>query len=486
MAVWASARQQVLAIQFEGRMIEHERARVAFDELLNRHAALTEEVRAARQGYEQVCAQMATTHAQHADAISDERERARKVHASTAARVEAAAEAGRQSRMELFMRQVVRRMHTRDLDVGFGAWVELWRAKTRAMQTLREVGNHLLNRDLADTFYSWSAGCLEAARAAELAAREQHAAELQQQIGAREQAAEQLQGELAAQAENTRAREEQLLSKSDQRVEELRAELAAAQVAFRERETELLAGQNGAEADLRARLEQREAKEAELLAAHEAELAELRQAAAGQAEASAAKEAELIAAHEVELVVLRVVEAVQAEASAAKEAELEKEAELLRTQLEEMAEEYAEREEEQAVKAHDDRIELITREVVRKFQNSELNFGFTAWIELWQARTNAMQKLREVGNRMRSPELADTFYWWSDQCTEEGRKAEIEAQERRADRLKQALELRDREIHRLKVMLKVNEPSAGAFMRKKQEKMAKRVEAKQRAALVTK
>ena len=82
----------------------------------------------------------------------------------------------------------------------------------------------------------------------------------------------------------------------------------------------------------------------------------------------------------------------------------------------------------QGEKAKADRIELLRRQVGRRIMNAGLSRGWTAWIELWEAKTYAMQTLRAVGNKLRSPEVADAFGAWADDVAEEKRAAEVLAQ----------------------------------------------------------
>ena len=63
-------------------------------------------------------------------------------------------------------------------------------------------------------------------------------------------------------------------------------------------------------------------------------------------------------------------------------------------------------------KAKEERIELMRRQVLRRIKNQGIASGWSAWIELWEAKTYAMNRLREVGNRFQSPALADAFGFW--------------------------------------------------------------------------
>ena len=60
----------------------------------------------------------------------------------------------------------------------------------------------------------------------------------------------------------------------------------------------------------------------------------------------------------------------------------------------------------EAEKAKEERVELLRRQIGRRMMNQGIANGFTAWHELWFAKTYALNRLREVGNRFRTPELA--------------------------------------------------------------------------------
>ncbi len=60
-----------------------------------------------------------------------------------------------------------------------------------------------------------------------------------------------------------------------------------------------------------------------------------------------------------------------------------------------------------------------------------MSLGFMAWVELWEAKTYAMNRLRECGNKFRKPGLADAFGFWLADVEEQKRVAawrELEAQ----------------------------------------------------------
>ena len=62
------------------------------------------------------------------------------------------------------------------------------------------------------------------------------------------------------------------------------------------------------------------------------------------------------------------------------------------------------------------RVELLRRQVTRRIMNADISRGFTAWYELWSAKTHAMQRLKEVGNKLRAPGLYTAFSFWTHTC----------------------------------------------------------------------
>ena len=67
---------------------------------------------------------------------------------------------------------------------------------------------------------------------------------------------------------------------------------------------------------------------------------------------------------------------------------------------------------EKDAKAKEERIELLRKQATRRIMNRDLMLGWGAWDEYVTAKAYAMNRLREVGNRFRAPELANAFGWW--------------------------------------------------------------------------
>ena len=66
-----------------------------------------------------------------------------------------------------------------------------------------------------------------------------------------------------------------------------------------------------------------------------------------------------------------------------------------------------------AVQEREERLGLMHKQSARRLMNAGINNAWSAWSELWSARTYAFKRLREAANRLRSPELSDAFLFWS-------------------------------------------------------------------------
>ena len=82
------------------------------------------------------------------------------------------------------------------------------------------------------------------------------------------------------------------------------------------------------------------------------------------------------------------------------------------------------RQEEEAKR---ERIELLRRQMVRRIMNRDISMGFTAWVDMWEAKAYAMSRLREVGNKLRAPELSSAFDEWADQFAEAAQRDKLKA-----------------------------------------------------------
>ena len=79
----------------------------------------------------------------------------------------------------------------------------------------------------------------------------------------------------------------------------------------------------------------------------------------------------------------------------------------------------------------EERIEMLRRQVGRRMLNQGLASGWAALYELWQAKCNAMETLRQTGNRLRSPALASAFSFWGGCSVDAKRAITISAQQQR-------------------------------------------------------
>ena len=199
--------------------------------------------------------------------------------------------------------------------------------------------------------------------------------------------------------------------------------------------------------------------------AHAAELAALREKHA--AELAAEREA-----HEEQAAALcdQVEEQVRASAAQADGLIAAQEADLARAA-----------EESQQAKA-----DLMMRAAVRRMQSRDLSLGFNSWAEMWQARVHARARMREIANRLH-PEtamLAAAFYFWQEESSEAGRAAALQSLERRQSKMQMMLEIRDKEIARLKVVIaKLLPPEkTGAFAKNKLEKQRRAAERREAAS----
>ena len=90
---------------------------------------------------------------------------------------------------------------------------------------------------------------------------------------------------------------------------------------------------------------------------------------------------------------------------------------------------------------------LRLRQSVRKLLNAALADGWSAWVELWVARSYALAHLRAVGNKLRSPEKASAWSEWSSSMLEAKRLAELARLEREGASLEAQLRRARHEAH---------------------------------------
>ena len=95
------------------------------------------------------------------------------------------------------------------------------------------------------------------------------------------------------------------------------------------------------------------------------------------------------------------------------------------------------------------RVEMLRRQSMRRMANSGLSFGFVAWTELANARRYALTRLRDMGNKLRSPEKSTAFEWWTIDLKEAKRLAEIARLEKESKSLEAQLRRARHEAHQI-------------------------------------
>ena len=288
--------------------------------------------------------------------------------------------ASREASRQLFARQIARQIASRECFVAFASWQAFCESKTYALKRLRQAAKRLRMAEVAHAFRELVAERNEARLSAERTAHVQEQAALRHEVETQQAATAQLQENMQERVKEIEAQAEgQALAVAE--VESLRQELAA----------------------LRAEMQE-------------------------QAEVAKSKVDELNLAREKELMEI---------AAAEKEAKRE----------------------------------LFRQQVVRRLHYRDLNGGFQAWLELWTAKTYSLKRLRECANRInpRSKDLAEAFYFWVSDVSEEGRKRQLQGLEKRADKMMAIIAIRDKEIKRLKVEVEKLKPREDGMARKQRE-----------------
>ena len=63
-------------------------------------------------------------------------------------------------------------------------------------------------------------------------------------------------------------------------------------------------------------------------------------------------------------------------------------------------------------KEREARIELLRRQIGRRLLSRDLSRGWSAWCEMWAARSYAIKRLREASQRLKSPQMAVAYQLW--------------------------------------------------------------------------
>ena len=279
-------------------------------------------------------------------------------------RMAIAAEKEKEERVELLRRQFGRRMMNRDMAAGWDAWYELWSAKAYALQRLREVGNRFRSPELSNAFAFWQSDFENEKHRAEKALLEKQSKSLEAQL-------RQARFEVGQSGMVKVALEDEVKALKD-KVSELselsKTSMASAATASALQKTVEDLNEQNRVAEAEAELASKKRQDAEEDAARQ------------RAEDKKLLEkllAEQRKAFEVEL------EGIRADINAENEA-----------------------------RAKEERIELLRRQVTRRILNRDLARGWQCWQEMYNAKVYAQNRLREVGNHFRAPELAKAFDWW--------------------------------------------------------------------------
>ena len=375
-------------------------------------------------------------------------------------------ERAREERIELLRRQVGRRMMNRDLTLGWAAWLDLWEAKTYAMNRLREVGNRLRSPELAVAFTLWAQTWEREKQAAKLSAAESMRRQLEAERAGISNDLEAMKEEYEERLRKAEAArllllekvallggsgeeaEELLRARAEQEKEE-RVQLLRRQIGRRMMNQGMVRGWTAWNDLWRARREAltvlrlvgKRFKAPELAMAFEfwAEDVQLAKQRAAERMRLAELRGGAEAAQGEAMTLQEKVEELQRELVRQKKEAVEETERALKRQLVELtgsAEELAALAEE---KSKEERIELLRRQSMRRMLNKDLALGWQCWFELWDAKTYAMNRLRDVGNRFRAPELANAFRFWGELVLEARRSAQFAELERQSKSLEHQL-----------------------------------------------
>ena len=102
-----------------------------------------------------------------------------------------------------------------------------------------------------------------------------------------------------------------------------------------------------------------------------------------------------------------------------------------------------------------EKADLVMKAAARRMRARGLTLGFNAWADFWAAKTAAMRRMREIANRLHpaTTMIASAFYVWAEEASNANLAAERQLLEKQHGKLKLMLELRDKEIVRLKAAI---------------------------------
>ena len=370
----------------------------------------------------------------------------------------------REERIELVRRQMVRRIMNRDIALGFGAWKDLWEATVYAMGRLRDVGNRLRAPELANAFAEWcddwgetqKLSILEQQQAATMqlaAERDQLLKELQQarldaetQLAAAERERTAALERLRVQLSGTVDEQQRLREEEEKAAKEERVDLVRRQMVRRIMNRDIALGFGAwqelwqAKAYAMARLREvgNKLRAPEKSCAFELWAADWDAERLAAAAAEAARQSMTIGEFRSRCEQLEVeLKAVRQDLCGV----LEEKRTLIETlgslkgDVSSSADALKRQEEIAAAREREERVDLLRRQMVRRIMNRDVALGFGAWAELWQSRVYALTRLREVGNRLRSPEKSFAFGEWAYQWEEAEHTRLLEEQMQRESEL---------------------------------------------------
>jgi len=422
-----------------GQRVETERSghEQRNEELTSQVDAAAEEIRSLREALE----------AQKAAAAHEKRvalERLRTELCGSAAEQHAMdVEMAREERVELLQRQSGRRLRHRELSGAWNAWLESREARAYALWKLRTVANKLRAPQLSVGFDAFVVRWERAkARRAE---RSVTAARLQ------------------LEEENKRLTDELVVVRGH--YEPQLATLRAEKLGLLERVALLSGGTAEAEAALEAQLAAEKQERVELFCRQMARRLLNQKLASGftawvelHAATLYAKEQLRAATNRLRVPQLQAAFAVwardNAETRAASRAtvQMQREAELQRElnrvvrecearvalvsanndavvqrHVIELTGSAEERLAARAEAAKAERVELLRKQWARRMLHRDLANGWSAWLELWEAKVWATKKLRQCSHRFRRPELSVAFYYWTALLAEVAQAREAKA-----------------------------------------------------------
>jgi len=360
-------------------------------------------------------------------------------------------EQAREARIDWLRRQVARRILHQGLANGWAAWHDMWRARRYAHERLRTTANRLRTPQLAAALDHWVADAVAAREARRQSEEDSKWGGVLAELARLTEELHEVKAESDRRLLETAAFHEVELRRVTTELSgsaEQKAALAMEQ-AHRER-VELLcrrAGRRMLRRDVSAAwsswtalCERRSrARQAKLIEAQQERLGSIDSAASSlQSElrevvleydlsSSPSLHADCQSSLHADCPPHRAHARYEKKLAAAeriKETALER----LRSELTGSAAELMAMREEQAREA---RVELLRRQVGRRILHQGLANGWAAWHDMWRARVFAMERLRRVSNRLRTPALERAFGYWGARSADAKQRLTLSAQQAR-------------------------------------------------------